>query len=304
MTVRVVRNAVPMAVDLLVKQRNSYNIIFNILNLFVLRSLEKSKRTTYFWIIVNIMISDVAASIAFFFLFNCWLNMDVVSSTYATAKIYQVVVLIFAFTSFMTRNCIFALASYERYIFICRPLSVSSNKVLNNLGICFVIIWVGSCVLMAVSLATGTENYCYGEFGVMPLKFNPQLDVVFGVCMTITCFICILCWFRAWKELKKMERRNTTGGDDLTVRRSAQYIMLMFVMFYLSYIPTILGVVFNQVGGLSQNLVSGTRWISNFYQSLYSILNVIAYILMTPGYRLHISSLFKKMSAVAPTGNR
>jgi len=56
---------------------SSISIAINIFNLLVLNTIERSKRTPYFWIIVNIGISDIATTAAHTIIISCELNQRV-----------------------------------------------------------------------------------------------------------------------------------------------------------------------------------------------------------------------------------
>jgi len=191
------------------------------------------------------------------------------------------------------RKLILAIGSYERYVSICLPMKANSNKILNNMGICFGVVWVACFVINAACAATSVEGYCFGEFGSMPTIPNYQTTVVFGVFITMTSFICAYCLIKAWGELKQMRLRNTTGGSDLMIRRSAQYIMIICVMYYFSYIPTLMAAIFSVIESVPEMVKSVTRWFALFYQALYGTLNILAYAYMTPGYWQQLRKLFK-----------
>ncbi|KAF6034015.1 hypothetical protein EB796_007677 [Bugula neritina] len=127
----------------------------------------------------------------------------------------------------------------------------------------------------------------------MPIEFNIQTDVVFASSVTITLTTCVILLFKTWKELRRMQQRNTAGPDDLMVKRSAQYILIICITFYLLYVPAFMSAIFNVIEVLPRKIAIVTRWMSMFYQSVYGILNIVVYIVMTPGYRTHIMRLLR-----------
>ncbi|KAF6023580.1 hypothetical protein EB796_018112 [Bugula neritina] len=254
---------------------NMFGVVCNILNLIVLKTLDKSKRNGYFWVVVNIGISDIATGIVFTLLVSCDLNRLVVKLSDKKVLVYQVVINILGFATYLARNLIL------------------TNKVLNNLGACLGAIWIVSFIVMAVSLATDTRSYCFSVFGSMPMEYNTQTDVIFASFITITLTTCVILLFKTWKELKRMQQRNTARPDDLMVKRSAQYILIICVTFYLLYVPAFLAVVFDVIEALPRRLTIVTRWIAIYYQAIYGTLNIVVYIVMTPGYRSHIMRLLR-----------
>jgi len=283
---------------------NVFGVVCNILNLIVLKTLDKSKRNGYFCVVVNIGISDIATGIIFTLYVSCDLNRLVVKLSDEEALVYQVVINILGVSIYFARNLILVTGSYERYISICRPFSVQTNKVLNNLGACLGTIWIVSLVVMGVPLATDTRNYCFSIFGSMPIDFNTQADMVFGSSITITLAACMILLFKTWKELRRMQKRATVGTDELIVKRSTQYILIVCTTFYLLYVPTFLSIISNAIEGLPKEIAIVTRWISIYYQAVYGTLNILVYIVMTPGYRTHIMRLLRvKTIRVQPIEN-
>jgi len=71
---------------------NMFSVVCNILNLIVLKTLDKSKRNRCFWIVVNIGISDIATGIVFTLYVSCDLNRLVVNLPRKEVLVYQVVI--------------------------------------------------------------------------------------------------------------------------------------------------------------------------------------------------------------------
>jgi len=107
---------------------NMFSVIFNALNLIVLKKLDKTKRTAYFWTVVNIGICDVLNCFIFFLAINCELNRLIVTLPVISSQTFQVIVTILSFVPLVARNFVLAIGSYERYVSICHPYQVNSNK--------------------------------------------------------------------------------------------------------------------------------------------------------------------------------
>ncbi|KAF6022475.1 hypothetical protein EB796_019218 [Bugula neritina] len=212
---------------------NVFGVVCNILNLIVLKTLDKSKRNGYFWVVVNVGISDIATGTIFTLLVSCDLNRLVVKLSDKEVLVYQVVINILGFATYLARNLILVTGSYERYVSICQPFAVQTNKVLINLGACLGAIWIASLIVMAVSLATDTKSYCFSVFGYMPMEFNTQTGVIFASSITITLTTCVILLFKTWKELKRMQQRNASGPDDLMVKRSIHSDYLCYILLAL-----------------------------------------------------------------------
>jgi len=68
---------------------NIFSVRFNIFNLVDLKKLDKSKRNTYFWILVNIGIRDILTCSAFSLGVSCKLNRLIVRLQDAGAQAFH-----------------------------------------------------------------------------------------------------------------------------------------------------------------------------------------------------------------------
>jgi len=171
---------------------------------------------------------------------------------------------------------------------------VNANKIVTNIKPCVGIAWIISFVLLAIAILTDTDKLCFGEFGALIDKPNNQTKAAFVMSITTAFVTSVICLSKVWKELKIMQSRSTVPGqDDLIVKRSAQYIMIVSIALYLSYIPTVMSAVFNSVDVIPKSTPNLVRWIAYFYMTLSGISNVLLYFFMTPGYRGHVMNLLR-----------
>lgn len=281
---------------------NVFSVIFNILNLASLKKLDLSKRNAYFWIVVNIEICEIVTCLTFSLAISCQLNRKIVTLPLGGARIFQVTVTIFSAVSFVAKNFVLAIGSYGRYISICFPYQIDTNKITSNIKLCLGLVWITSSVLMTIVIGTYTKEYCFGEFGAIPAKPNMQASVAFLGSIITALLAFAICLPKTWREFKRMQLRSAASAqDDLVVKRSAQYIIVASIAHYLSYLPTVVLLVCNNFDDIPNSLVSSLRWISYFYMTMYSIFNVVFYIFMTPGYRVHVMNLLRlKKTAIQP----
>ncbi|KAF6041496.1 hypothetical protein EB796_000199 [Bugula neritina] len=273
---------------------DTFCLILHVINIFFLKMLEKSKRTAYFWIVVNISICDIMTCSTFFLAIFCELNKRLITLSVVGARTFQVTVTIFAFSSFVARNFVLAIGTYEWHISICHPLQVESNKIVNNMKLCVGAAWIISFVLLTIFILTDSAEYCFGEFGALIDKPNNQTKVAFAGSITTTFITSAICLSKVWRELQRMQSRNAVyTPDDLIVKRSAQYIRVVSIALYLSYIPTVMSAVFNSVDVISKSIRNMIRWIAYFYMTVSSISNVLLYFLMTPGYHIQVMKLLR-----------
>ncbi|KAF6038147.1 hypothetical protein EB796_003542 [Bugula neritina] len=99
-----------------------------------------------------------------------------------------------------------------------------------------------------------------------------------------------------------MAERNAPGHDDEKIKMSATFILLVCALFYFSYVPQVLVIVIKSIS-VTKEVTQALTWGVLIYNACYGTLNIVIYICMTPGYRVHIRKLFKcrgSLSQVAP----
>ncbi|KAF6019405.1 hypothetical protein EB796_022295 [Bugula neritina] len=178
----------------------------------------------------------------------------------------------------------------------------TSNKILENFGVSAVVIWIISYGIVTSTILTQVDMYCYSEFAALPIEVNLATSITYGVIIFATFLACSICLYKVRKELKRMAERNVPGHDDESIKRSATYIMLICALFYFSYVPTLISTLGYNVMAL-EGVIRPLTWGVLIYNACYGTLNIVIYICMTPGYRLHIRKLFKcrgSLSQVAP----
>lgn len=230
------------------------------------------------------------------------MNRQILTLPIISAQTFQVIVTILAGFPFVARNLVLAIGCYERYVSICHPYQVNSNKIVNNIKLCLGTAWTISFILMTITIVTDTTEYYFSVVGALPGEPNKQTSIVFGGSLTITFITSAICLSKALRELMRMQSRSAVPAqDDLIAKRSTQYITIVSITHHFSYIPTILSVVCNSVDDIPNSTGDLVRWIFFYYMVMYSIFNVVLYFIMTPGYRIHVMNLlmFKK-STVRP----
>jgi len=281
---------------------NCVSIVSNIVHLVVLSGIEKSKKTKHYWSIINIGITDIGVSVSQILAVSCEITTHVLSLTNQQAQQYQTVALILIGGSSTARLAVLALSSYERYVSICRPLQATSNKVLDNFVVSIIVIWTISYGTVTLTILTKSDTYCYGQFGALPGQVDTATLITYSVIILATFLTCSVCLYKVRVELKRMAERNIPGHDDDSIKRSATYIMLICALFYFSYIPTLISTPGYSVKAL-KGVTQALTWGVMIYNACYGTLNIVIYICMTPGYRVHIRKLFKcrgNLSQVAP----
>jgi len=281
---------------------NILGVLFNTFNLLTLRQMNKSKRNANFWILVNIGICDIGSCLAFSLAINCKLNRQVVTLSVAGAQAFQLAITIFSLVSFVARNFVLAIGSYERYISICHPYQVNTNKIVTNMRLCLGIVWIISFILLTISIITDYAEFCFSELGAILNENNKQTKIAFGGSVTAAFITSVICLSKVWKELKRMQSRSTVPAqDDLIVKRTAQYIIIVTITIYLSYFITIIAVVCNGVDNLQDYLKKLLKWIAYYFMTFNVIFTVMLYICMMPGYFVDVKNMLKlRKATVSP----
>ncbi|KAF6033472.1 hypothetical protein EB796_008222 [Bugula neritina] len=272
---------------------NCLTIALNIIHIILMSKLANSKKTTYFWILINMSLTDIMVSATYGVLVSCVVNRAVYKLPRSSAEYFLRTRAAMTLAITAIRNFVLAIASYERYVKICTPLEVENNKLLNHLGWSMAVIWVVCYGLTIPAYVTDIEDICFGNF-TLSGKLGLQNIFVSMLLLTVPAVITFTCLFKVWRELKRIIERDAAKDGSLEAQIAGRYVLLVCLLFYFSYAPQILATILNYFRYISLDTVKVLNWVSVLSQSVYGTLNIIIYVSMTKGYRVHVLTIVSK----------
>jgi len=272
---------------------NTVTILVNILHIIVLSSINRLRGTKYFWTLMSISSSDILASLMFILQVDCSLKHFILKQEEIFSQGFLIGIMIPSIMTMILRNSVLALASYERYVAICTPFKYATNKVVQHLAVGYIIIWVASLVISVIINFIDIIQYCIYDLGLTQPKQSLLVSVIqfplFGVPAVIT----VVTLGKVGVELKRMSRRAIQPAEDEELKKAGKYVLLTSILFYLSFFPTLAGMVVRRLGKQPE-AQSGLVDISGFIvQGVYGTLNVILFAYLNPSYIQQIRKLLK-----------
>lgn len=249
---------------------NIFAVLINVLHVILLHQVPLFQKQKYFLILIQLCIPDIVMS----------LILCVLSLLKEPPKLVLVILFIIMQTSTICRYCALALATIERYYAVCRPFLYNTNKLVNNIRIVSLVVWITS---LLVAMSKFLEVH-----GIIDSKIGHIVMFVFlAIPTSITSYLSV----RVWMELRSMAQRNTSQQDQ-SLKNSSRYVLLTSAMFYSILVPFFIYVIIFSASDIPvpvDNLIMGILLIA---QSMYGILNVILYAVMNTTYLAPLLTLF------------
>ena len=263
---------------------NVASIIINLLHLFMLQRILRVKESNYFWILFNLTLGDIAMSLAVVLVVSCkrWVSLNCF-----------MIVMSYAFGScvFQIRYWLLLLAVIERYYAVCRPFQYTTSKFISNIGKWTAVAWI-----LNAALALASNIFDHLRFDTIQSEVSKYLTVTVIVATIAPSVISTVLLIKIAAELKNMKRQRNTPGENKESRSATNYIIGVFIMFYISLIPTL---VYAGLQVMSKNKArTDFTWLSSlalFTHLLYGIGNVVLYGVLNKAYVAKIKSICQSL---------
>ena len=267
---------------------NVVSIIINTLHLFVLREIPRVKESNYFWILFNITLGDIAMSIAVILLVNCnlWVlrNCFIMVMSYASAGIV-----------FQVRYWLLTLAVLDRYYAVCKPFQYKTSKFINNIGKWAAVAWT-----LSIVLAFLLNFFRHVRIAAVQSEVERYLNIAVIAAAVVPSLISTVLLLRIAVELKRMKQQKNPTAEDPETLSANRYIIGVFIMFYVSIIPSFVHAGFEMMSKNSPE--TDFSWLTStalFTHLLYGVGNVVLYGILNKAYVAKIKSICGSLCPVA-----
>ena len=253
---------------------NAASIVINALHLLVLLKIPRVRESNYFWILLNLTLGDVAMSLAVILLVNCniWYsrNCFIIVGSYA-----------FGGCAFQVRYWLLTLAVLDRYYAVCKPFQYTTSKFINNIGKLAAVAWL-LCAILASALNI------LNHFRLDPVlsEITNYLRVVLIITAVLPSVVSTVLLIRIAVELQRMKQLRNMSVEDQETRSATRYIIFVFVMFYVSLVPSLVN-----AGMGPGNSFTWLPSLALFTHFLYGIGNVVLYGVLNKAYVAKIKSI-------------
>jgi len=270
---------------------NYLSIVINILHLLILSQMREIKATKYFWILVNISISDIMYSISSILYFNCWVKQSILQLSIPTAHWISKFIIAVVGSGTTFRYLVFLVLSTEKYIGVCHPYKYSTHFFINNIkSISGLIYLLGLLVSFALTMIPEMK-FCWTTLKIQYVSATIEYKVVYllygainlALSVLITCIL-----VKVWRELKAMSQRNS--NEDKLVISVSKYTIWCYI-FYQFNILLVVVFVLCQTFNVFLAIATVVEATSAVLLSIYGIGNIFMFIYFHPKYIDRVKSI-------------
>ena len=264
------------------------SVVVNAFHLFVLKRLPAIRGTSYLFVLQQITVADIYASVMngqlLCFYHRLYVNKHImIGVLFATLHEH---------CGFVRFNAL-AVASIERFLSLCHKkggdmvcFSLWSRAC--RIKVTSAVLWFFALIYLFLRNYLFREKLCVWALYGPSTKGSAKSSAMFFSYIAGATLIIVVCNFKVLRELKKIASQRQPSDRDNQAKRAVYYLMIINVAFYTCLIP--LGVLVT-LGPLGISITKA-RWVIHLFYTSYGIFNVVIYGFVMKPYRTLISALF------------
>ena len=265
--------------ELLTAVVNVIAFLINTFHLGIISRLDTLKGTRYRCVLINISLADILHNV---FMAVSYSYCEIAKIAFMNGEsILRIPLTIVTFTSNYIGFHVFALASMEKYLAICKPFSYESSVIVRRLPVNFVIVWlyvfsISNVVafIARLDLIPGMSNNEMTVLGTLVLAVAPSL-------LSGTLLI------KVYGELRRMKIRSNSSSEDSEKTKAAMYLIIIFTLEMIVFLLNSICII---VVGYTGVAVICKIWNAHI-KAPYTILNTVIYGWRTQSYRQYVRKL-------------
>ena len=275
---------------------NIASIIINLFHLLVLRNMHGLKELNYFWILLNLTLGDIGISIA--------ITLSVICEIWNSDNcIITILAYGFIGCTVQVRYWLLTLGVLDRYYAVCKPFKYKTSKFINNVGKLAAAAWTLNALFAMTDAFITRSCPCLDSVAdsvyawILDIAIYVDVAIVLNtVVPTVTSTVLLV---KILAEVRRMkQRRSTTTKYDQETRSATRYTIGIFIMLYLSSMPTIAYVVLYMINSRYKTDFSWLVSLGMLGQLLYGIGNVVLYGVLNKAYVTKIKSICQPLCPV------
>ena len=281
---------------------NIVSIIVNIMHILILSKIPALRKLNYFWILVNLTLVDIGASIAFAFGVSCPIYQLQVS---AESMLGSIILLAAMDSTSLCRYFQLTLAGLDRFYAVCKPFDYTDSRILRNVGKVSLLSWILIGALCAANVALNSQK-CFGEVGPFLGKLAANtnymyIEIALVLAIIVPSVATAVLLGKVMRELKRMKQKRNMNEEDREVRSAARYVIGTCILFYSTVALTFVFVIINLSMEIKTDLNRIFQWVAVGIHAFYGIGNVVLYGLMNHAYVAKIKNIIgTRCSKVSP----
>lgn len=273
---------------------NCLSIIINILHLLVLSQIKEIK-ANYFWILMNLGVSDVLYSISSIAFYNCETREAILQLSRPTSYWMSKLALAAIGCAACLRFLAFFVSSFEKYIGVCKPYEYSTHFFIRNIKSVSVLIYFLGLLSSFAHIMIPEIKFCWTPLATQMVPKTLEYNVVyisFGIQNIILSQIISAMLVKVWKELKIMTQRNFP--EDKLIISASKYIIWCFIVYQVNLLFVIIILICHSVKFLSSSIIIDVETAVQILLSMYGVENVFMFIYFHPNYVNHVKRILRR----------
>ena len=272
--------------DVTVLTMNAISFLINIFHLSVATRLESLKGMQYRTILINISLADMTNTLSMA-VFNSCYDFFLFNFNYVAAEPALGITIntLMSFTNYIGYH-VFLVASIQKYLAICRPMSYQSSPFVKRLPIVFALAWIYVLLLNLVFPVMET-------LAPFLWPWTEEIRMVQTVLLSIPPnLLTALLLVKVHRAMKVRQRvRKATKTTNAAEAKGDKGVMYLIIIFTLEMIVFALNVVSVLIFYQTEMKIWIRIW-NGFIKAPYTIANTVIYGWRTKAYKMHIRRMF------------
>jgi len=272
---------------------NLVSFILNILHLLVLCQMTELRTTKYFWILVNLTLSDIINSVITPLYFSCKLRVAIFKlSSFATYSLFLTFQGLIGF-AVISRYSVLIIASIERYVAVCRPHDYKTNYIVRKIKMTFGIAILLTFIYSFITCTTHLPGLCWSQLKVV--FASGKSSILAFVLLTIpicsASLVITILLVKVWRKLRIMTKKPIGGQRNKTLLAASKYIIWIYVMHQI--MNSLLAILVVLQFSIFSTFIFILEIVATFCVNLYGIANLILFAYFYPKYVSKIKSILR-----------
>ena len=258
---------------------NVIAFVINCLHLGIISQLRTLKETPYRCVLINLALADIVNGVCMAAFYGCY-KFFVTNFARGEPEL-RIPIAITLFTRNYISFHVFALASMEKYLAICKPFSYESSVIVRRLPVNFIIVW-----LYVFSLSTVFA--IVEALDLIPWMTNLRITVLrTSVIAVAPSLLSGTLLIKVYRQLKRMRNRSQNSTDDKNKTKAAMYLIIIFTLEVIVFLLNSICIIVMHSTGVG---VICKIWHA-FIKAPYTILNTVIYGWRTQSYQQYVRKL-------------
>ena len=278
-------------IDVTVLTMNAISLLVNIFHLSVITRLETLKGTQYRIILINISLADMANTLIVAVFDSCY-NFFLFNFNHVAAEpAPSIPINLFMASSNYIGYYVFLVASIQKYLAICKPISYQSSSFVKRLPVVFALAWI---YVLLLNLAFPVMETLAPFLRSWTGEIRMIQTVLISIPPNLLTAVLLIKVYRAMKVRKRVRKAmKTTKFVQAKGDKGAMYLIIIFT---LEMIVFALNVVIILILYQTRIAIWGKIW-NGFIKAPYTIANTAIYGWRSKEYRKHVRRMFSCQTA-------